>query len=137
MIGAARSSRALFILLLIVGFVAGTFITQQRAGSTGSLEKLLGAVAWMNIVFISMLKFDFRDELDRLDLLRSLPIRPLAVAAAEVFTPVLVLTLMQATLLIAVLLSFKDAWRFVLLAAAFASVCRLTSCTQRSKIFCS
>ena len=33
----------------------------------------------MNLVFISMLKFDFRDELDRLDLLRSLPIGPAAI----------------------------------------------------------
>jgi hypothetical protein len=84
------------------------------------LERLLGTVAWMNVVFISMLKFDFRDELDRLDLLRSLPVRPLAVAAAELFTPVLVLTTMQAMLLVAVLFSFKGAWQFVLPAIAFA-----------------
>jgi hypothetical protein len=67
-----------------------------------------------------MLKFDFRDELDRLDLLRSLPIRPISVAVAELFTPVFVLTAMQATLLIVVTFSFKGAWQFVLPAAAFA-----------------
>ncbi len=110
----------MLILLLVIGIAAGTFIVQHRGGSLGSLEKLLGAVAWMNIVFISMLKFDFRDELDRLDLLRSLPIRPIAVAAAELFTPVLVLTLMQATLLVAVTFCFKDGWKVALLAAAFA-----------------
>ena len=120
LIGAARSSRALFILLLIVGIVAGTFVMQQQNGSNAALEKLLGTVAWMNLVFISMLKFDFRDELDRLDLLRSLPIRPSAVAAAELFAPVLVLTTMQAMLLLAVLISFKGAWVFVIPAAAFA-----------------
>jgi hypothetical protein len=69
---------------------------------------------------ISMLKFDFRDELDRLDLLRSLPIRPSAVAAAELFTPVVVLTAMQATFLAVVTLSVKDAWKVTLPAAAFA-----------------
>jgi hypothetical protein len=120
LIGAARSSRALFILLLIIGVVAGTFIMQEHGSSVSSLERLLGTVAWMNVVFISMLKFDFRDELDRLDLLRSLPVRPLAVAAAELFTPVLVLTTMQAMLLVAVLFSFKGAWQFVLPAIAFA-----------------
>ena len=120
LIGAARSSRALFILLLIIGIVAGTFIYQQRSGSITSIETLLGTVAWMNIVFISMLKFDFRDELDRLDLLRSLPIRPVAVAAAELFTPVLVLTAMQGALLVALTLSFKSAWQFVIPVAAFA-----------------
>lgn len=120
LIGAARSSRALLILLLVIAIAAGTFILQHRGGSLSSLEKLLGAVAWMNIVFISMLKFDFRDELDRLDLLRSLPIRPIAVAAAELFTPVLVLTLMQATLLVAVTICIKDGWKVAVLAAAFA-----------------
>jgi hypothetical protein len=120
LIGAARSSRALFILLLIIGVIAGTFAMQQRGGTTATLEKLLGTVAWMNIVFISMLKFDFRDELDRLDLLRSLPVRPIAVAAGEIFTPVLVLTAMQAVLLLAIVVSFKSPWQYVLPAAAFA-----------------
>jgi hypothetical protein len=120
LIGAARSSRGLVILLLIIGIAAGTFMLQHRGGSSSSMMRLLGTVAWMNVVFISMLKFDFRDELDRLDLLRSLPIRPVAVAAAELFTPVLVLTTMQATLLIVVGLSFKHAWKFVIPAAAFA-----------------
>lgn len=120
LIGAARSSRGLLILLLIIGIAAGTFILQHRGASISSLEKLLGAVVWMNMVFISMLKFDFRDELDRLDLLRSLPIRPIAVAAAELFAPVLVLTTMQATLLLAVALCFKDAWKVAITVAAFA-----------------
>jgi hypothetical protein len=120
LIGAVRSSRALLILLIIIGIAGGTFALQHRGGSVSSLEKLLGAVVWMNIVMISMLKFDFRDELDRLDLLRSLPIRPIAVAAAELFTPVLVLSAMQATLLLVVTLCVKDAWKVTLPAAAFA-----------------
>jgi hypothetical protein len=120
LIGAVRSSRGLMILLIIIGIAGGTFALQHRGGSFMSLAKLLGAVVWMNMVLISMLKFDFRDELDRLDLLRSLPIRPIAVAAAELFTPVLVLTAMQATLLIVVTLCVKDAWKVTLLAAAFA-----------------
>jgi hypothetical protein len=120
LVGAARSSRALLFLLLIIGIAVAAFVFQQRSGSISSLEKLLGAVAWMNIVFISMLKFDFRDELDRLDLLRSLPIRPAAVAAAELFTPTLVLTTMQAALLVVVTLSFKGVWPLVVLVAVFA-----------------
>ncbi len=121
LIGAARSSRALFILLLIIGSAAAAFVAQLHSGgSAASLGKMIGTVGWMNVVFISMLKFDFRDELDRLDLLRSLPVSPIAVAAAEVFTPVAVLTAMQATLLIAVAVCFKHAWQFVIPAAVFA-----------------
>jgi hypothetical protein len=90
------------------------------SGSASSAGQLLGTVAWLNVVFISMLKFDFRDELDRLDVLRSLPIRPLAVAAAELVTPVLLLSVMQALLLLAVAYAFSGARPFVLWAAAFA-----------------
>jgi ABC-2 type transport system permease protein len=122
MIGAARSSRALLLLLLVIGFGAGSILWQhgKGGGRLASLEQMLGTVVWMNLVFISMLKFDFRDELDRLDLLRSLPIGPTAIAAAELFTPVLVLTLMQVVLLVALAVSVRGAWRFVLPAAAFA-----------------
>jgi hypothetical protein len=120
LIGAVRSTRALFTVLGIMAIIAGTFIFQQRGGSKSSMEQLLGTAAWMNVVFISMLKFDFRDELDRLDLLRSLPIHPIAVAAAELVAPVLMLTIMQAMLLIAVAISFRGAQTFLLWAAAFA-----------------
>jgi len=120
LVGAVRSSRALLILLIVIGIAGGTFILQHRDNSFSSVEKLLGAVAWINMVLISMLKFDFRDELDRLDLLRSLPVRPIAVAAGELFTPVLVLTAMQATLLVAVSLCVKDGWKLALPIAAFA-----------------
>ena len=120
LVGAVRSSRALLILMIVIGVAGGTFIMKHRGGSFASLQELLGAVIWMNMVLISMLKFDFRDELDRLDLLRSLPISPIAVAAAELLTPVVVLSAMQATLLIAVTVCFKDGWKIALPAAAFA-----------------
>jgi hypothetical protein len=120
--GAVRNSRSLFILIGILAIIAITFARQTHRGSSGSaaLGQLLGTFAWLNVIFISMLKFDFRDELDRLDVLRSLPIRPLAVAAAEVFTPVLMLTAMQAMLLVAIAYTFPGTGKHVLWAAAFA-----------------
>ena len=119
LVGAARSTRGLFTIFGILAIIAGSF-AYHRGDSLYSLQQLLGTAAWMNVVFISMLKFDFRDELDRLDLLRSLPIRPLAVAAAELVAPVLLLTAMQAMLLVAVSFSFKEARPILIWAAAFA-----------------
>jgi hypothetical protein len=117
---AVRSSRSLFIILGIVGLISGSVLMQQRRNAHFPLSALLGTVAWMNVVFISMLRFDFRDELDRLDLLRSLPIRPAAVALAEVITPVLVLTAMQAILLIVLRILFHASWQLILTAGTFA-----------------
>ncbi len=120
MTGAVRSSRALFTVLGILAVIAVVFARQQRGSSSSSVGELLGTVAWLNVVFISMLKFDFRDELDRLDVLRSLPMGAAAVAAAELVTPVLLLTAMQALLLVGVMYLFSGARLFVLWAAAFA-----------------
>ena len=60
--------------------MAGTFMYQQRDGKASSLVPLLSTAAWLNVVFVSMLKFDSAMTMDRLDMLRSLPIGPLAVA---------------------------------------------------------
>jgi len=117
---AVRSSRSLFIVLGIIGLISATILMQSRGNAHASFSSLLGTVAWMNVVFISMLRFDFRDELDRLDLLRSLPIRPAAVALAEVITPVLVLSAMQAMLLIALRFLFHASLPVIFTAAAFA-----------------
>jgi len=119
--GAVRNSRSLFIFIGILAIIAITFARQSHSSSgSAALGQLLGTFAWLNVIFISMLKFDFRDELDRLDVLRSLPIRPLAVAAAEVFTPVLMLTVMQVMLLIGIAYTFPGTGKPILWAAAFA-----------------
>jgi hypothetical protein len=73
----------------------------------------------MNLFFVAMLKFDFRDELDRLDMLRSLPVLPSAVAAAELVAPVLMLTAMQALLLIALAIARAATWPVLAFAAAY------------------
>ncbi|MDP9174425.1 MAG: putative ABC exporter domain-containing protein [Planctomycetota bacterium] len=117
---AIRSSRGLLLLIGIIVFSAGAMIWENRGEVASSLGPFVGLIVWVNVVVVSMLKFDFRDELDRLDFLRSLPISPLAVAAGELVAPVLVLTAVQALLLIAVATSIRGAAIIVVPAAAFA-----------------
>jgi hypothetical protein len=116
---ALRSTRSLFLILGIIGVIAALILGQRRAGDESGAT-LVGTVVWLNVVFISMLKFDFRDELDRLDLLRSLPIRPIAVALGEVMTPVVVLTAMQVAMLVLIGFVTKADWKIGLAALAFA-----------------
>lgn len=118
--GTVRSSRGLLVLIVIIVGVAGSIILKHRGESAPSLPPIIGAVIWMNLLFVSMLKFDFRDEIDRMDLLRSLPIRPAAVAAGELVAPVVILTAIQVLLLTAVGLSIKGTRQLVVPALAFA-----------------
>jgi hypothetical protein len=119
LIGAVRSFRGLLILLAIIAASAGTFVFTRHGGKTAEVQMLGGVGIWMNVLFVSMLRFDFRDELDRMDVLRSLPISPAAIAVAELIAPVLVLTAMQVLLLAAAVGSGLARWPFALAAVAF------------------
>ncbi len=119
LVGALRSSRGLLFLLAIIAVSASTVILSHRGNGAAALGPVIGTGIWINLLFVTMLRFDFRDELDRMDLLRSLPIRPAAIAAAELITPVLVLTIMQGLLLAAMGIAHMMQLPFLLAAAAF------------------
>jgi hypothetical protein len=116
---AIRSSRRLIILLVIIAAGGSAVVLSHRGEPVSSAGTIVGAGIWMNLFFVAMLKFDFRDELDRLDMLRSLPVLPSAVAAAELVAPVLMLTAMQALLLIALAIARAATWPVLAFAAAY------------------
>jgi hypothetical protein len=96
---AFRTSRAmLWFFLLISLTLVPAFFTR---GKSGSAVMILAAGAWGTMLFTSMLRFDFRGELDQMEWLKALPLGPIATAAGQLAVPVLVLTVMQ-TLLVGV-----------------------------------
>jgi len=118
--GAVRGSRRLLILVAIVGVVGVSVVLHDRGEHSSVLEPLIGVAVWINLFFVSTLKFDFHDDLDRLDLLRSLPIRPAAVAVGEIAAPVIVLGMLQAVLLIGAGVAAPESRPYLAAAAAFA-----------------
>ena len=115
-----RNSRGLFILLSIFSTVGVVFVINHHTQKNPNFGSIAGVAIWINLIFVSMLKFDFRDELDRLDLLRSLPIRPIAIAAAEVAVPTLLLCAVQFLLLIAAACLHLAPIPILIAAAAFS-----------------
>jgi len=120
LLGAMRSARGTFVMMaiIIVGFAA--LIVKHQPGHGGAVDVRIGAAIWINLFFVSLLRFDFRDDLDRLDLLRSLPIHPWAVVVGELVAPVLVLLAVQTVLGVAALLGPGVHWRYLVAAGAFA-----------------
>jgi len=118
--GALRGSRRLVILVAIVGIVCCSVFVHNRGGQSSVLEPLIGVAVWINLFFVSMLRFDFHDDLDRLDFLRSMPIGAAAVAAGEIVAPVVVLSLLQALLLIAAWMAVPESRLYLPIVAAFA-----------------
>ena len=113
---ALRSAKGLLLLLLIIGVAIGPlFATALQTSDVA--QPLVGALAWLTILLSGMLKFDFRGDLDHIEELKSLPLRPSAIAVGQVLVPTLVLTAAHILLLSSVALAV-DAQRDVLLIAA-------------------
>jgi hypothetical protein len=94
---AMRTARSLLTVLIVMAVIFGMVISRSTRGE-GSIGFVVGVCLYMTLILSQMLKFDFRGDLDHLDVLRSLPLRPSAVAAAQLVTPALVLTVAQLAL---------------------------------------
>ena len=113
-----RTSRNLLAVLAVVAVAAGGAISRSES-TAGSIGTLVGLSLWANLFLTALLKFDFRGDLDQIDNLRSLPLSPAAVAAAEVVAPTVVLSAVQWLLLAAVAAFGHVGVRWLLAAAVF------------------
>src|SRR5579859_7185650 len=98
LVSALRSSRGLLIMLVIIAVAVFPSMLVLRGGR-GQIA-VLGAIGWMSVFLTQRITFDFRGDLDHIDVLKGLPLRATSVVLGELLTPVLVLTTLQ--LLIAV-----------------------------------
>ena len=99
-IKAFRSS--LWVPLIMVG-VGGSVVLflVNRLGNENLIAVLVGASVYCTFIFSSVFPFDFRSDLDQMELLKQLPFRPIAVAAGELAAPVILLSLLQSCLFVA------------------------------------
>lgn len=99
MLGAVRSHRVLFVLAVAtLVALAGPLIAMSSSGKADSpaMPHTLAAIGLvMSIMLSQIVAFDFRADLDRIELLKTLPLSPWQIAAAEVLTPALILSVFQ------------------------------------------
>lgn len=97
---ALRSSRGLLFVLLMLVMAIGPVLWILRDRQTSMMAPLLIAPAfWLTLLLPSMLRLDFRGDLQHMDVLKGLPIRPLAVATGQILAPVIVLTLVDGAII--------------------------------------
>ncbi len=88
---AVRSSKGLLFLLLILA-VGATPLIYSTGRQTQHFATTFASVAvWLTLLVSTMLKFDFRGDLDLMDVLKSLPLHPWAIAAGQLIAPSLLL----------------------------------------------
>ena len=98
---ALRQSRAIVFRLMVI---CVAFAAVLEAGAFGGTRGNVGWVIvsvlfWLTFMFSSMLPFDFRGDVDRIDTLKVLPVSAPAVCAAQLIAPVIVLAICQLSVL--------------------------------------
>jgi hypothetical protein len=73
----------------------------------------------LTMVIASGLSFDFRGDMGRMDVLKALPIAPMAVVAGQLFVPVLIASAMQWVLLMVIALGLRSVPSGLWVATAF------------------
>lgn len=112
---AARSSRGLLLLLLIVAIGAAPVLTFAQHDAK-IVETILLVTGWLTFLCSSMLNFDFRGDIDHIETLKALPLRGWTVVLGQLVAPVLLLTCLH-WLLLAIATPMVQSQRRYLLAA--------------------
>jgi len=107
---AYRSARGLIVVLLMLAIIgAKLFIPSHAPASFAAREEAGRLLPWMGVMLLvisimaaSLVKFDFRADLDAMESLKALPLHPWAISAGQLVTPVIVLTLVHWALIVAV-----------------------------------
>jgi len=98
---AVRQSRAVLLLLLVMCVALGPVLHfLGSARHRDPIALVVSLVLSMNALFANALRFDFRGDLDQLDVLKSLPVGAAVIVSAQLVAPTLVLTLCQLVLFV-------------------------------------
>jgi hypothetical protein len=125
MVAALRSFRSLGLILVLFAAVA-LWPLIVKASSHGAVDTeavgaAAGTVLALTVIMVpSMVTFDFRGDVDRMDVLKSLPVARPWLVVGQLATPVLVVAALQLGLVAAVSAAFGRAAWLVAAAAAFA-----------------
>jgi hypothetical protein len=99
---APRSQAVTGYVLLLAVILVIPFIGSQKVGSGDPMLAPLtvGFLAWISFLLSPMITFDFRSDLDRMDVLKTLPIRSTSIAFGQLLAPVLIVSLVQWLILV-------------------------------------
>jgi len=99
LIKAARSIPNALVFIVVVGTLMLVGAVASSRMPSFPLETLFAPLLMLSLVLGRTLGCDFRGHLDHMEALKVLPLRPAAVAAGQVVTPILLLTAFQLLLL--------------------------------------
>lgn len=105
--------------LIVLGFAAMPVLFQAMK-TPAAMPALVGQMVFLTIVMTRAAAFDFRGDLDAMDWLKSLPLRPTAITIGQLVAPVSLLTGVHLLFLTAAMFFMPAARPMLLAVAAFS-----------------
>ncbi len=98
-LGVAHYPSAVVVSMLLPGFLSLLVVFTDASGIS-MLIQIVGALVFYSFLLMpAALRFDFRRDVSRMTVLKSLPFTPLAITIGQLFAPVITCTLFQLTVL--------------------------------------
>jgi len=111
---ATRSLGRLALLVFVLApIMIGPILTVMNTDASSSTVVTIygGMILWMSVILSTMLPFDFRGDLDRMEVLKSLPIPGWRIVIGQLCVPIFLLTLVQWLLIAALQLTLQpEGW---------------------------
>ena len=139
MIQALRGSRGAMIAvaIMVVAMGAPLFFSMRRGHDTSTVlpHMIIGLAAYVTFFFSAQAPLGFRTDYERMDLLKMLPVRPLAMAFGQTLVVATVLTLLQWLVFAATALAVPGTAGEMLAAGLFAVPYNWMMCGTENLLF--
>jgi hypothetical protein len=116
--GLGRVGLVFGIVCVLVAAPMVSRIDSNEEGAPGMM--LAGMVVWLTFLFSQLVPFDFRGDVDRIATLKTLPLAAWRLTLGQLLAPVLLITAVQWTILLAVRVLYPEEGERMLIVAAFA-----------------
>jgi hypothetical protein len=118
---AMRGLGRLALFALILGpILVGPLLAGKDQTGTHLPAAVATTLLWLTVILTTLVPYDFRGDLERMEVLKSLPISAWRLAVGQLLTPVLLVSLVQ-WLFLGAIQAFWQRWEpLLLLCAAFA-----------------
>jgi Putative ABC exporter len=110
MITATRNLGRLALLALVLApvMIASVIGAEHMQREQTALMMISSVLFWLTVILSTLVPFDFRGDLDRMDVLKTLPIRPWRLAVGQLLTPVLLVSAVQCLILGVVMIAWGE-----------------------------
>jgi hypothetical protein len=86
---------AIVVLILAPVMIGPMFTGDRRRSSFEEFTFVAGMLAWLSMLLTTLVPFDFRGDLDRMEVLKTLPIPAWRVVVGQLIAPILILGTLQ------------------------------------------